>query len=109
VRDLYESQWKVDCSNDYQRGEMTSGMGSLIGVLTEHMLAAYKNGRPYQSAIEPGILKWHGKWMYAAPDNSSWARCETANIKCYLLPFGGCPTVPGRQDGDIAVPSGKTI
>jgi len=109
VRDLYESQWKVDCSNDYQKQEMTSGMGSLIDVLTGHMLAAYKNGRPYQSAIAPGVLQWNLKWMYAAPNNSSWAWCETGNIKCYLLPFGGCPTVPGRLDGDIALPSGKRI
>jgi hypothetical protein len=84
VQQLYDTQWKSDCSRLVSSTQIDSGFGASTSWLAKSFLNATTDGNPFQ------ILLHDNPWLYGPTDNSSWAYCESEDITCYILPLCKC-------------------
>jgi hypothetical protein len=113
-RNLYDNQFRNNCSNLYTRGMVNQGWGSDLRGVFEGLAYGMEQQRPVQFASDD-----RRPWLYTVGPqavingtrqfvNEQAARqpaaCPTKNLECYFLPMCGC--TPGRSQ-DTQYPSSK--
>lgn len=88
-RRVHQVQWNGDCAKCRQSIIKNSGFGTAVG---EQVSGFYMTMVRWKLTLPFQMTKhWYGhKWLYATEDNSSWAYCESMDLKCYVLPLSDC-------------------
>jgi hypothetical protein len=83
-RQLYQNQFKGDCSNGVTQSMYSSGWGADFAHVADALLYGSRKQRPVQ-------VSDHNPWHFAAKKDGSQAACPLKSMYCYFLNLTHCP------------------
>lgn len=84
LRQIHASQFNNNCSKVHVRNMVSSGWGADMSHLSDGLLEAYQNGRPFQIGKRYNTSAWHYTHF------GDKAACPKKDVSCYFLPHSDC-------------------